>query len=161
MCTTLRNNCFMNNFIKQYNTQSDGQSTGLSKSDNYCHSFIIGRTTPNTNQCIIEVKFAGVVSKMDSAIKIRNSISAWIYRSKTSSFGISNHLLKTGEDILEPQNLTSAAVEFLNFTLVFCNYVYADLKINGHYTTSLLEIDLLFIKVCNFSLLILWYFGNF
>ena len=125
------------NFITQYNTQSDGQSTGFSKVYNYCHIFIIGRTTPNTNQCIIKVKFAGVVSKRDSAIKIRNSISAWIFCSNSLSFGISNHLLRTGEDILEPQNLTGAAVKFLKFTLVHCNYVYADLKISWHYTLKL------------------------
>ena len=45
--------------------------------------------------------------------------------------------LRIEEDIWKPQNLASAAVKFLSFTVVSSNLVYADIGIIGDYTSLL------------------------
>ena len=46
-------------------------------------------------------------------------------------------LFRIERDIRKPQNLAGAAVKFLSFTVVFRNYVFADIGIIGDYTSLL------------------------
>mgnify|MGYP001803334658 CR=1 FL=1 len=48
-----------------------------------------------------------------------------------------NIILGIEEEIPKPQNLASAAVTFLSFTVVSCNYAFADIGIIGDYTLRL------------------------
>ena len=47
------------------------------------------------------------------------------------------HMLRIDEGIWEPINLASSAVVFQKFTVVSCNFVFADIRIIGDYTSQL------------------------